>query len=105
MSGAPSAPTRGLSLNEDIGQDILAGITHTRRGNHIASIHRKKQSFLGSRIAGYVVSALHNPMAHIRSMTPVERHSELVYAESLFEKASRLCPSAQQLLTLPVVSI
>ena len=35
-------------------------------------------------------------------MTPVERHSELVYAESLFEKVSRLYPPAQRLLTLPV---
>ena len=32
-------------------------------------------------------------------MTPVERHSELVYAESLFEKASGLCSPAQRLLT------
>ncbi|PFH45834.1 hypothetical protein AMATHDRAFT_157688, partial [Amanita thiersii Skay4041] len=68
--------------------DLLAGISHTKHGNHIASQHRKKQSFLGSRLAGYVVSALHpSSLSFIRSMTPLERHAELVYAESLFEKA------------------
>ncbi|KAK2459721.1 hypothetical protein APHAL10511_008255 [Amanita phalloides] len=68
-------------------EDLLAGLEHTRHGNHVASQHRKKQSFLGSRLAGYVVSALHSPVSFIRSMTEVERHAELVYAESLFEKS------------------
>ncbi|KAG2006390.1 Inclusion body clearance protein IML2 [Coprinopsis cinerea AmutBmut pab1-1] len=77
---------KGLMSYED--DDLVAGLAHTRQGNHIADLHRKKQAFLGSRVAGYVVSAIHsNPVAFIKSMTPVERHAELVYAESLFEKA------------------
>ncbi|TFK24134.1 hypothetical protein FA15DRAFT_704788 [Coprinopsis marcescibilis] len=69
-------------------EDLLAGLAHTKQGNNIADAHRKKQAFLGSRVAGYVVSAIHsNPVTFIKSMTPVERHAELVYAESLFEKA------------------
>ena len=69
-------------------QDLLAGIAHTKRGNLIADQHRKKQAFLGSRIAGYVVSTLHpSSIGFIKGMTDVERHAELVYAESLYEKA------------------
>ena len=69
-------------------QDLLAGIAHTKRGNFIANQHRKKQAFLGSRIAGYVVSTLHpNSVGFIKGMTDVERHAELVYAESLYAKA------------------
>ena len=69
-------------------QDLLAGIAHTKRGNVIANQHRKKQAFLGSRLAGYVVSTLHSSgIGFIKGMTEVERHAELVYAESLFEKA------------------
>ena len=50
--------------------------------------HRKKQAFLGSRIAGYVVSTLHpSSIGFIKGMTDVERHAELVYAESLYAKA------------------
>ncbi|KDR77972.1 hypothetical protein GALMADRAFT_224382 [Galerina marginata CBS 339.88] len=81
---------KGLMSYEDA--DLLAGITHTKQGNHIASLHRKKAAFLGSRLAGYVVSsvssALHpGSVQWIKSMTDIERHAELVYAESLFEKA------------------
>ena len=69
-------------------QDLLAGIAHIKRGNFIANQHRKKQAFLGSRLAGYVVSTLHSSsISFIKGMTQVERHAELVYAESMFEKA------------------
>ncbi|KAF9555191.1 hypothetical protein CPC08DRAFT_737445 [Agrocybe pediades] len=84
---------KGLMSYED--KDLLAGIQHTKQGNHIASLHRKKQAFLGSRLAGYVVSSVSSALHHdsdasvqwIKSMTDVERHAELTYAESLFEKA------------------
>ncbi|KAF8956825.1 hypothetical protein BDZ97DRAFT_1925090 [Flammula alnicola] len=79
---------KGLMSYED--DDLLAGIAHTKQGNLIANAHRKKAAFFGSRLAGYVVSAVHsggNNTAFIKSMTDVERHAELVYAESLFEKA------------------
>ncbi|KAF5391059.1 hypothetical protein D9757_004042 [Collybiopsis confluens] len=69
-------------------EDILAGIEHTKHGNLIASQHRKKAAFFTSRLAGYVVSSLNTTgVGFIKSMTDVERHAELVYAESLFEKA------------------
>jgi hypothetical protein len=61
---------------------------HTKHGNYIANLHRKKQSFFGSQLAGYVVSSLQpSGISFIRSMTDIERHAELVYAETLFEKA------------------
>uniref|UniRef100_A0A0W0FP07 Uncharacterized protein n=1 Tax=Moniliophthora roreri TaxID=221103 RepID=A0A0W0FP07_MONRR len=69
-------------------EDILAGIEHTKRGNYIASQHRKKAASFTSRLAGYVVSSLNtHGVGFIKSMTMMERHAELVYAESLFEKA------------------
>ncbi|KAJ3905420.1 hypothetical protein F5879DRAFT_950591 [Lentinula edodes] len=69
-------------------EDILSGIEHTKQGNLIATQHRKKAAFFTSRLAGYVVSSLNTTgVGFIRSMTDVERHAELVYAESLFEKA------------------
>ncbi|KAF8989353.1 hypothetical protein BDQ17DRAFT_1314373 [Cyathus striatus] len=69
---------KGLMSYED--NDLLAAIQHTKHGNHIASQHRKKHSFLGSILGSSGVD-------FIKSMTPVERHAELVYAESLYEKA------------------
>ncbi|KAJ3991899.1 hypothetical protein F5050DRAFT_1580574 [Lentinula boryana] len=67
---------------------LLQGIEHTKQGNFIATQHRKKAAFFTSRLAGYVVSSLNTTgVGFIRSMTVVERHAELVYAESLFEKA------------------
>ncbi|KAK0467451.1 hypothetical protein IW261DRAFT_1574184 [Armillaria novae-zelandiae] len=69
-------------------EDILAGIGHTKQGNLIAMQHRKKAASFTSRLAGYVVTSLNTTgVGFIKSMTPVERHAELVYAESLFEKA------------------
>ena len=80
----PANPQNSLNLL----QDLLAGITHTKHSNVIANQHRKKQAFLGSRLAGYVVSTLQSGgVGFIKSMTQVERHAELVYAESMFEKA------------------
>ncbi|KAG6872871.1 hypothetical protein C0995_005859, partial [Termitomyces sp. Mi166 len=66
---------------DDDAQDLLSAINHTKHGNHIASQHRKKAGFLGT-LMGSASST-----AFIRSMTDVERHAELTYAESLFEKA------------------
>ncbi|KAF9067920.1 hypothetical protein BDP27DRAFT_1327995 [Rhodocollybia butyracea] len=69
-------------------EDILSGIEHTKQGNLIAIQHRKKAAFFTSRLAGYVVSSLNTTgVGFITTMTDVERHAELVYAESLFEKA------------------
>ncbi|KAJ8085866.1 hypothetical protein PM082_004685 [Marasmius tenuissimus] len=77
---------KGLMSYAD--EDILAGIEHTKHGNHIAQQHRKKAASFTTRLAGYVVSSLNtHGVGFIRSMTDSERHAELTYAESLFEKA------------------
>ncbi|KAJ7588059.1 hypothetical protein C8J56DRAFT_827293 [Mycena floridula] len=77
---------KGLMSYAD--EDLLAGIAHTKQGNLIAGQHRKKTPYLTSRLAGYVLTSLNTTgVGFIKSMTDVERHAELVFAESLFEKA------------------
>ncbi|KAG6828152.1 hypothetical protein H0H92_009003 [Tricholoma furcatifolium] len=73
---------KGLMSWED--EDILAAITHTKHGNAIASAHRKRAGLIST--ISQSVSA-HSSTAFIKGMTDVERHAELTYAESLFEKA------------------
>ncbi|KAJ7861298.1 hypothetical protein B0H13DRAFT_2237305 [Mycena leptocephala] len=69
-------------------EDLLDAIGHCKQGVLIASQHRKKAPHLPSRLAGYVVSSLNTTgVGFVRTMTDIERHAELVYAESLFEKA------------------
>ena len=81
-------PVANPNSYRQILQDLLESITHTKHGNSIANQHRKKQAFLGSRLAGYVVSTLNfSGIGFIKGMTDVERHAELVYAETLFAKA------------------
>src|SRR5271170_1297162 len=71
-------------------QDLLAAIGHTRHGNLVASRHRKPAASLTSRLAGYVVGSLNTTgVGFVKTMTAVERHAELVYAESLFEKVGK----------------
>ncbi|KAJ7080170.1 hypothetical protein B0H15DRAFT_857139 [Mycena belliarum] len=77
---------KGLMSYAD--EDLLAALGHTKQGNLIASQHRKRAPYFTSRLAGYVVSSLNTTgVGFVKSMTDVERHAELVYAESLFEKA------------------
>jgi hypothetical protein len=57
---------------------------HIKHGNTIANEHRKKAASLPFRLAGYVTG--NTGVNWVKSMTDVERHAELVYAESLFEK-------------------
>ncbi|KAH7920441.1 hypothetical protein BV22DRAFT_804226 [Leucogyrophana mollusca] len=77
---------KGLMSFED--KDLLDAIGHTRHGNTIASQHRKRQSSFTTRLAGYIVPSLSTSSVEwIKEMTPVERHAELVFAESLFEKS------------------
>ncbi|KAJ7659454.1 hypothetical protein B0H17DRAFT_1171824 [Mycena rosella] len=77
---------KGLMSYAD--EDLLAALGHTKQGVLIAAAHRKRAPYLASRLAGYVVSGLNTTgVGFVKSMTDVERHAELVYAESLFEKA------------------
>lgn len=71
-------------------QDLLSALNHVRHGNAIASQHRKRAASLPTRLAGLLVGSLNTSgVGFIKSMTPVERHAELVYAESLLEKVER----------------
>ncbi|KAF9219377.1 hypothetical protein BS17DRAFT_424722 [Gyrodon lividus] len=77
---------KGLMSFED--KDLLAAINHTKRGNSIAAAHRKPAPSLAGRLAGYIVPGLNTSGPEwIAQMTPVERHAELLYAESLYEKS------------------
>ena len=68
-------------------QDLLAALGHAKHGNAIAQQHRKRAAALTTRLAGLVIGSLNTSgVGWIRSMTDVERHAELVYAETLFEK-------------------
>ncbi|KAK0205803.1 hypothetical protein DFS33DRAFT_1309940 [Desarmillaria ectypa] len=73
-----------MSYDDD---DIVAAIGHAKHATIVASKYRKVSSFT-SKLAGYVVPSLHTTgVSLVQSMTPVERHAELVYAESIFEKS------------------
>ncbi|KAF8837528.1 hypothetical protein BDN67DRAFT_1013812 [Paxillus ammoniavirescens] len=77
---------KGLMSFED--KDLLSAINHTKRGNSIAAAHRKPAPSLAGRLASYIVPGLSTSGPEwIAQMTPVERHAELVYAESLYEKS------------------
>ncbi|PBK72107.1 hypothetical protein ARMSODRAFT_743500 [Armillaria solidipes] len=73
-----------MSYDDD---DIVAAIGHTKHATTVASKRRKVSSFT-SKLAGYVVPSLHTTgVSFVQSMTPVERHAELIYAESIFERS------------------
>ena len=76
---------------------------HTKRGNTIANEHRKKAASLPFRLAGYVTG--NTGVNWVKSMTDVERHAELVYAESLFEKARILGFSPSPPTTTPITRV
>ncbi|KAG8215539.1 hypothetical protein J3R82DRAFT_9198 [Butyriboletus roseoflavus] len=77
---------KGLMSFED--KDLLSAINHTRHGNSIASAHRKPAPSLAGRLAGYIVPGMSSSgIEWISQMTPIERHAELVFAESLYEKS------------------
>ena len=68
-------------------KDLLAAISHVKHGNAVAQQHRKRNAALPTRLVGLVIGSLNTSgVGFIKSMTAVERHAELVYAESLFEK-------------------
>ena len=66
---------------------MLAAIGHVKHGNAIAQQHRKRSAALPTRLAGLVLSSLNTSgVGFVKSMTDIERHAELMYAETLFEK-------------------
>ncbi|KAH9976889.1 hypothetical protein BGW80DRAFT_1436138 [Lactifluus volemus] len=68
-----------MSYEDD---DLLSAIGDIKHGNAIAIEHRKKAASLPFRLAGYVTGS--SGSNWVKSMTAVERHAELVYAESLY---------------------
>ncbi|TCD63844.1 hypothetical protein EIP91_004886 [Steccherinum ochraceum] len=77
---------KGLMSFED--EDLLAAIGHVKKGNAVAAAHRKRAASLPTRLAGLLVGSLNTTgVGWISSMTPIERHAELVYAETLYERA------------------
>lgn len=70
-------------------QDLLAAIGHVKHGNAIAQQHRKRTAALPTRLAGLVIGSLNTSgVGFVKTMSDVERHAELVYAETLFEKVT-----------------
>ena len=90
------AKTRFTTVG-DQRQDLLSAMGYIKHGNTIANEHRKRAASLPFRLANYVTGS--TGVNWIKSMTPVELHAELVYAESLFEKACilTLTPTLPQL--------
>jgi len=90
------AKTRFTTVG-DQRQDLLSAMGYIKHGNTIANEHRKRAASLPFRLANYVTGS--TGVNWIKSMTPVELHAELVYAESLFEKARilTLTPTLPQL--------
>lgn len=84
----------GLSSRQGIllilPKDLLAAIEHIRHGNQVAQAHRKKAGSYMSRFAGYMAGSDSSGVGFIKGMTMDERHAELTYAESLFEKVAAL---------------
>jgi hypothetical protein len=67
-------------------QDLLAAIAHTKHANIVAQRRRKKAASFASRVVGFMTPSLYSGVNWVKTMTPVERHAELIYAEALFEK-------------------
>ncbi|PVF92998.1 hypothetical protein CPB86DRAFT_809145 [Serendipita vermifera] len=65
-------------------KDLLAALELMKTGSNIAIKHRKPVS-LASKVSGLVFGG--SPVTWFKSMTPVQRHAELVYAECLAQKA------------------
>lgn len=65
-------------------KDLGAALEMMKTGSNIASKHRKQLS-LASRVTGLVIGT--NPVPFYKSLSPVQRHAELVYAECLAQKA------------------
>jgi hypothetical protein len=91
VRGPFSGPKTRLTTVGDQRQDLLSAMAHIKHGNTIANEHRKRAASLPFRLANYVTGST-TGVNWIKSMTPVELHAELVYAESLFEKARILNP-------------
>ena len=71
-------------------QDLQEANKHVKHGNALAGRYRAPSPHLVSRIAGLVWDNSSSGTGFIKSMTPLQRHAELLYAETLFAKV-RTC--------------
>lgn len=69
-----------------IGQDLRDANRQVRHGNLLAHRHRAPVPPLLSRIVGLVWDNSASGVSFIKTMTPVQLHAELLYAETLFAK-------------------
>ncbi|KAI5118785.1 hypothetical protein M0805_005015 [Coniferiporia weirii] len=76
---------KALMSYED--KDLQEANKQVKHGNNLAHRHRAPPAPLVSRIAGLVWENSATGIGFIKTMTPVQRHAELLYAETLFAKA------------------
>jgi len=74
-------------------EDLQRGAEDVRRGNALTIKHRAPASML-SRFAKAVQIERPPSLASLKAMTPVQRHAELLYAETTFAKALLGCVSS-----------
>jgi hypothetical protein len=67
---------------------LLSAIEGCKHGLAIAQTHRKRAPAFTTRLAGFVTGGATSGVGWIKTMNAIERHAELVYAETLFEKVS-----------------
>ncbi|KAF8512083.1 hypothetical protein BU17DRAFT_54238 [Hysterangium stoloniferum] len=65
-------------------EDLAAAIAIVKHGNTVAGQHRKRSSF-ASKLTSLVTAP---SVSFVKSMTVIERHAELTFAETVFEKAA-----------------
>lgn len=82
--------TREIGLILILQQDLREANKHVKHGNALAGRYRAPSPHLVSRIAGLVWDNSSSGVGFIKSMTPLQRHAELLYAETLFAKV-RTC--------------
>lgn len=73
-----------LSFEEN---DLRVASRHVQHGNKIAVGHRAPAPPILSRFAGYVWDNATSGVRFLKSMTPAQRHAELLFAETTFAKA------------------
>ena len=66
--------------------DLKHAIRVTTYVTELAVSHRRHSTSLTSRLSGFVKGG-GGGLAFIKGMTPVQRHAELVYAETLMMKS------------------
>lgn len=70
-----------------------------KHGNALANRYRAPAPRLVSRIAGLVWENSSTGVGFIKSMTAVQRHAELLYAETLFAKVRVYSPPSSEILS------